>query len=223
MAGVVAWYQAEPILRTTSNLIPGDVLFYVRTDVRAVALTFDDGPHPDITPRLLDVLARHGARATFFLIGDRLAGSEALLARMAAEGHELANHLMHDEPSVLLPDQEFQRQLSQVNSLLAPYGASRWFRPGSGWLTPRMLRSAARHDLRCVLGTVAGRHDGRRRDQQIAARLLRRIRPGTIAVLHEGTIARHGVVAATDQILHELSRRGMSAITVSELAALRSG
>ena len=208
-------------MRALARLLPVDVLCYVDTEARAFALTFDDGPHPDVTPLLLDVLAKHRARATFFLIGERVLGNESTVARIAAEGHELANHLMRDEPSVLLPDFEFRRQLGQVTSLLAPHGDIRWFRPGSGWLTPRMLKSAAQLDLRCVLGTVVAVHDGNASVRRIAQHLIGRIRPGSIAVLHEGTPDRRGVVATTDLVLAELGRRGLAAVTVSELAALR--
>lgn len=220
-AAIAAFPELEPTLRMLARLLPVDVLCYVDTDASAFALTFDDGPHPDVTPRLLDMLARHRARATFFLIGERILANEPIVARIAAEGHELANHLMHDEPSVQLPGPEFQRQLEQVTSLLAPYGQVRWFRPGSGWFTPRMLRSAARQRLRCVLGTVAAAHDGSDRDGRIAQRLVGQIRPGSIVVLHEGTPERRGVVETADLVLAELGRRGLAAVTVSELVALR--
>jgi peptidoglycan/xylan/chitin deacetylase (PgdA/CDA1 family) len=223
-AGVVAdavlrW--REPAVRAVSRMIPGDVLCCVDTDIRAVALTFDDGPHRQITPQLLDVLAEHRARATFFLIGERILGNEPIVARIAAEGHEIANHLMREERSVLLSDLQFQRELAEVNALLAPHGKVRWFRPGSGWFSPRMLSAAARQDLRIVLGTAVAMHTGGPRDAGIGGRLLVGIRPGSIAVLHEGTDERHGVVATTDEVLAELGRRGLAAVTVSELVALR--
>ena len=221
MDAVAAFCRAEPALRVLARLLHVEVLTYVDTEAPAFALTFDDGPHPDITPPLLDVLARHGARATFFLIGERILGNEPIVARIAAEGHELANHLMRDEPSVLLPDLEFRRQLGQVTSLLAPYGEICWFRPGSGWLTPRMLRSAAQQDLHCALGSVVARHDGVASDEQIPRRVLGRIRPGSIAVLHEGIPHRRGIISATDQVLAELRRRGLAAVAISDLVALR--
>jgi peptidoglycan/xylan/chitin deacetylase (PgdA/CDA1 family) len=211
----------ELAVRAVSRLLPVDVLCYVDTEARAFALTFDDGPHPETTPRLLDVLERHAARATFFLIGERVVGNESIVARIAAQGHEVANHLMRDERSVLIPDDRFRRELAEVNALLAPYGEVRWFRPGSGWFTPRMLRHAGTHDLRAVLGTVVAMHDGGPRDGRIARNLLAAIRPGSIAVLHEGTDERRGVVATTDQVLAELGRRGLAAVTVSDLVALR--
>jgi peptidoglycan/xylan/chitin deacetylase (PgdA/CDA1 family) len=217
----VAYRRLEPTVRALARLLPVEAIFYVDTDRPAFALTFDDGPHPEVTPLLLDVLARHQAKATFFLIGERVAAAQPVVARIIAEGHELANHLMRDEPSVLLPDAEFRQQLAQVSALLEPYSEIHWFRPGSGWLTPRMLSSAAGLGLRCVLGTVVAKNNGGAGDERIAGRLISRIRPGSIAVLHEGSTDRRGVVATTDLVLAELSRRGLAAVTVSEMVAAR--
>jgi peptidoglycan-N-acetylglucosamine deacetylase len=215
---VLGW--CVPAVHALSRMLPGEVLCHVDTDAHAVALTFDDGPHPQTTPQLLDVLARHQARATFFLIGERVPGNEPIVARIAAEGHEIANHLMREERSVLLTDLQFQRELAEVNALLAPYGKVRWFRPGAGWFTPRMLSAAARQDLRIVLGTAVAMHTGGPRDARIAGRLLAGIRPGSIAVLHEGADERRGVVATTEEVLVALGRRGLAPVTVSALVAL---
>lgn len=211
----------EPATRALSRMIPGDILWYVDTDAPDFALTFDDGPSQETTPGLLDVLARHRARATFFLIGERVRAHRALVEAVAAAGHEVANHLMRDEPSVLLPDPRFRDELAQVNALLAPYGPVRWFRPGSGWFTPRMLRSAAQQDLRGVLGTLVAQHDGGPGDRRITPSLLSAIRPGAIVVLHEGTPQRRGVVQTTDELLSSLAVQGLTAVTVSQLVAGR--
>jgi peptidoglycan/xylan/chitin deacetylase (PgdA/CDA1 family) len=211
----------EPAARALSRMIPGDVLWYVDTDVPVFALTFDDGPSLETTPGLLDVLARHRARATFFLIGERVRAHPALVGAVAAAGHEPANHLMRDEPSVLVPDSRFRDELAQVNALLAPYGPVRWFRPGSGWFTPRMLRSAAQQDLRGVLGTLVAQHDGGPRDRRIARNLAAAVRPGAIVVLHEGTPQRRGVAQTTDELLTSLADQGLTAVTVSQLVAAR--
>lgn len=202
------------------ELLPHDVLFFVRTRRPAFALTFDDGPSRQTTPQLLDVLRKHRARATFFIIGERIRGNEALVERIVAEGHELANHLMDDQPSVRLSDREFRRQLAQVSSLLAPYGDVKWFRPGSGWFTGQMVRSAAELGLRCVLGTIPAAHYGG--PARLARSLARRVRPGSIVILHEGTAGRRGVAPTTDLLLAELTRRGIAAETVSDLVAAGS-
>jgi peptidoglycan/xylan/chitin deacetylase (PgdA/CDA1 family) len=200
-------------------MIPADVLCYVGTDAPVFALTFDDGPSPETTPGLLEVLARHRAHATFFLIGERARAHPQLVAAITAAGHEIANHLMRDERSALMPADGFRHALAEASALLAPYGPVRWFRPGSGWFTPRMLRSAAQQNLRAVLGTLVAGHHGGPGDARIAPSLLAGIRPGSIVVLHEGTARRRGVARTTDELLAALADRGLRAVTVSELVA----
>jgi peptidoglycan/xylan/chitin deacetylase (PgdA/CDA1 family) len=128
---------------------------------------------------------------------------------------------MRDERSVLVPRPQFRRDLAEVSALLAPYGEVRWFRPGSGWFTPGMLRCAAEQNLRAVLGTLVAGHHGRPADERIARDLLAGIRPGSIVVLHEGSTKRRGVVETTDELLTALADRGLAAVTVSQLVALR--
>lgn len=212
-----------PLVPRVLGRVAPRVLWHGPPGAHAVALTFDDGPHPSLTPRLLDVLARRGARATFFLIGERVVGHEDLVARIVAQGHEIANHLMRDEPSVRLPLREFSRQLAEVTAMLQPHQPVRWFRPGSGWFTPRMLDVAEAQGLRGVLGGVAGLHSGRPSDRWIVPRVLRAMTPGAIGVLHEGAPSRAGVVAATDTVVATLQARGRALVTLSELVGAAGG
>ena len=143
------------------------------------------------------------------------------MRRIAADGHELANHLMYDEPSIRLTAAEFRRQLAQVHELLAPFGDVAFFRPGSGWFTKRMLRDAAAQGYACGLGTpllLATRMPGIR--GTLGRTLARRAHPGAVIVLHEGDESREGVYAAADALLVELARRNLRVITLSELAAI---
>jgi peptidoglycan/xylan/chitin deacetylase (PgdA/CDA1 family) len=219
-ARAVRHQRYEPIARLMARAVPMDVVFFVDTSVPAVALTFDDGPHPDTTPALLDVLEAHDALATFFLVGQRILVHQELLLRITDGGHELGNHLMRDAPSIGLTGEEFRADLQQVTSLLEPYGAVRYFRPGSGWFSPGMLAGAREQGLRCVLGTavVDNRQDGD--PVRLARWLLRQARPGLIAVLHEGSLERCGVVTTTDHLLRGLRSSGLRTVTVSELLEL---
>ena len=210
-----AW--REPATRAVARLIPGDVLWFVDTADPVFALTFDDGPSPSSTPGLLSVLAKHRAKATFFLVGERVEEHPSLVADIVSAGHEIANHLMRDERSALIPDAQFRRDLARTTELLAPHGPVRWFRPGSGVFTPRMLRSAAEQDLRAVLGTLVAGNRGLPSDERIARSLLPHLRPGSILVLHEGSPRRQGVVQTTDELLSALT--GLIAVTVSDLVS----
>jgi len=205
--------------RAVSRMCATDVVVSFPGRDRTVALTFDDGPHEETTSRLLDVLAAHGAQATFFVIGERARQRPALLEQITAAGHELGNHLMRDEPSVLLSARQFDQQLSDVDDLLSAHGPVHFFRPGSGWFRPRMLRSGARLKYRCALGSIGLIASSYPQPAALAARLARRCRPGSIIVLHEGTSDRVGVVEVTDRLLRALDLVGLRAVTLSDLAA----
>lgn len=195
------------------------VVASIRTAAPLVALTVDDGPHPATTPALLDVLAEAGARATFFLIGEHAERHPGLVRRIAAEGHELGNHLLSDTPSVLLPAAEFDRQLDRTHQVLAPHGEIRWFRPGSGWFTPRMLRAGARRGYGCALGSPGLAVAAYPRPRRIAVRLAARCGAGDVVVLHEGTPARADVGAVAQMLIRALAARGLRTATISALLA----
>jgi peptidoglycan-N-acetylglucosamine deacetylase len=222
----IACAALRPVARLTGVLSGSRVVASVATRERHVALTIDDGPHPATTPELLGVLRSHGARATFFLIGERVQSHPDLVRSIAADGHEVANHLMHDEPSILLAPTEFRRQLAQVHELLAPFGDVVFFRPGSGWFTRRMLRDAAAQGYACAMGTplllaadilLPAEHTDPRDTGRI---LARRAHPGAVIVLHEGHESRVAVSAAAGAMLVELAQRDLRAITLSELATV---
>ena len=139
----------------------------------------------------------------------------ARVRAIVAGGHEIANHLMRDERAALIPAPRFRRDLARTTELLTPYAPVRWFRPGSGVFTPRMLRSAADQNLQAVLGTLVAGNRGIPSDERIARTLAPAIRPGSILVLHEGGPERRGVVETTDDLLTALT--GLTAVTVADL------
>ena len=199
-------------------------LICVATDRPVLALTIDDGPHPATTPALLDVLSRHDARATFFLIGERATRHPALVREIAAGGHQLGNHLRQDRPTVRLPRREAGLQLQQVDALLRHHGDVSVFRPGSGWFTPRILRQGSDMGYRCVLGSPWLLATEYHADPEVQGqRLAARAHSGAVAVLHEGTQARTSVAVVADAFLAALSARGVRAVAVRELLGARSG
>ena len=194
-----------------------EVVYYVETREPLVALTIDDGPDPETTPEVLEVLARHGARATFFLIGERIEGREPLVARIVREGHELGNHLSRDRPSVELAAAEFEAALLSTERALAPFGSVRWLRPGGGWYDDEILSIAAKHGYRCALGSVYPY------DAQIpwpgfaTFHISRKARPGSVIVLHDAGARGLRTAETLRRVLPELGRRGFRVVTLSEL------
>ena len=220
-AGETAGHALDASARWATGVALPTVCCARRTDEPVVGLTFDDGPHPELTDAILDVLAKHEAQATFFLIGDRVVSNRGVVSRIVDEGHEVGDHLMHDEASILLSRSRFREDLTQARDLLADYQEVRWWRPGSGWTTKAMVREAHDLGMRCVLGTVAVAdgpppEPGSWREQ----RLLGQISAGAVVVLHEGTDERRDVVDTLDWLLTRLAERGLRSVTLTELSRL---
>jgi len=207
-----------PVVRWLSQRYP-DVLFQRENAGPLVALTFDDSPHATLTPRILDLLAAHDARATFFMIGEHVDGNEEVVRRLIADGHEVGNHMMSDDPSVRLPAAEFERQLVQTHELLAPFGPVRWFRPGHGWFNTRMLDQIHAHGYRCAMASAYALEFLAISAPYAARHILLTVRPGGVIVLHDGAADRERTVAVLERILPALRRRGYQFVTLSELAA----
>jgi peptidoglycan/xylan/chitin deacetylase (PgdA/CDA1 family) len=196
-----------------------EVLYFVETQEPVVALTIDDGPDPVATSEILDVLRQHDARATFFLITDHIPGDEETLVRMVKEGHEIANHLMTDQPSIRLAPSEFERQLLTAHETLSRYSDVVWFRPGGGWYNTAMLSILKKHGYRCALGSVYP-FDAKIGFSGFAARyVLWNARPGSIIVLHDYGAHGKRTASALATILPELNRRSFRVVSLSELPA----
>ena len=215
---IVALIRPRAVVRWLSRRFP-DVLFHHDVAAPLVALSFDDSPHATLTPRILDVLAAHDARATFFMIGEHVAGNEDVVRRLVAEGHELGNHMMSDAPSARLSAAEFERQLLQTHELLAPFGPVRWFRPGHGWFNRRMLGQIQRHGYQCAMASTYALEFLAVSAPHAARHILFNVRPGGVIVLHDGAADRERTVAVLERLLPALGRRGYRVVTLSELVA----
>lgn len=215
LMAVVVLGSPQPVVDVLQNRSV-DVLFSVETDQPVVALTIDDGPST-LTPQILDVLEAHDARATFFLIGEHVDAHADAARRIAEEGHEIANHMLLDEPSIRLSSDEFRQQLLETERRIAPLGAARMLRPGSGWFDDRMVADAAEHGYRLVLGSVYPLDVAIPAPAFLAWYVLRNVRPGAIVVLHDGPSRGERTAEVLGRVLPELRDRGFRVVTVSEL------
>ena len=198
------------------------VLYSVETDVPWVALTIDDGPDPNTTGALLDVLRANDARATFFLIASRVSGNEAIVGKILSEGHEIGNHMLYDRASIDLADEDFEARLMVAHAILSVFGELHWFRPGSGWYDDEMLTTLARHGYRCALGSVYP-FDAHIPSVRFARRvILWSADPGEVIVLHDGGERGRRTAKVLAHVLPELKRKGYRITTLSELVEIAS-
>lgn len=211
----------------------GPVLLAGAADRPLLALTFDDGPDPEATPKVLEALARHGARATFFVIGERAARHPEVMARLHEAGHQIENHSLHHSwYTAFAPPVRLAKELDRASSIIRRTSGHtpRWLRAPIGVLSPRVFAAAHRAGLR-LCGWSGKARDGWSSTSVEAAtrRLLPAMRPGAILLLHDAPELLSGASAGAestrrpiapqvlDQLLPVAAARGLRAVTLDEL------
>ncbi len=190
---------------------------------RRVALTIDDGPDPRTTPRILDVLERHDASATFFLIAGRVADNEATVQRIVDEGHDLGNHMVADRPSIDLEPGQFERRLEQAHDILSRWQSPEWFRPASGWYDEDMIETVEAHGYRMALGRIYPL-DAVVGSPALAARyILWQAEPGEIIILHDAGARGRNTARILERVLPVLEERGLDVVGLSGLLKAGGG
>ena len=215
-AGAIVWTAPEWLVDVIAQRYPG-CLYRVPTREPILALTLDDGPDAAATPLILNQLRKHGARATFFLISERIRGREQLVRSIVAESHELGNHFTHQRPSIRLAPREFEQDLLRAHRVLAQFSQPAWARPASGWYTQRMVETMTRHGYRCALGSVYPFDAAIPSVSWGTHYILRNARPGAIIVLHDGGRRGHRTARILAAVLPELRKRGYRIVSLSEL------
>lgn len=192
-----------------------------------VALTFDDGPDPDVTPALLDELKRYGARATFFVIGENLASHPELGRRIVAEGHAIANHTW--QHSYLQNFRFLRWQRSELErgerSIEAVTGhpSHRLYRAPMGMKTGDQARAVGELGLKVVAWSVHSRDTIDPNAESMARRVLKHIQGGDVVLMHDGDRVpgrRKSCVPAVRLILEGLRAKGLESVALTELPGI---
>ena len=169
---------------------------------RRVALTFDDGPGPETTPRVLDLLAAHGVKGTFFLIGERAVRNRHLVQRMVEAGHDVGNHGWSHKCLWFSDPWRTADEVRRGHDALGEIAGAppRFYRPAWGMTNLALFPLLRRLGTRCVFWTV--QTEGQRPASPAAqvAYARRRVRPGAILDLHDAD----GVPGAGQRLLDAL-------------------
>jgi peptidoglycan/xylan/chitin deacetylase (PgdA/CDA1 family) len=224
--------QARKVIRPLARRLAGSI-YGVRTQDPVIALTFDDGPDEDDTPRILDALADYGAHATFFILGERARRYPDLVRRIRAAGHEVGSHsdvhrrltslpLHHVLPVVRRGKRDLERVLGEP---------IRFFRPPYGFLGRRGYLAARSQGLDIVAWSAEAQDWLELEVNELVANSFRDLRPGGILLLHERyeppqrpnpppapTFDRELFLKT---LLDEISARGWKSVSVGELVSGR--
>lgn len=185
-----------------------------------VAMTFDDGPHPKLTPRLLDILKERGIKATFFVIGKCVAEYPDIAKRIVAEGHEIANHTWNHPQLPKLSPTAFAAEITQTNDAIQqatgilpvtmrpPYGAI------NAGITKRLNEE---YGLSVILWSVDPQDWKIRKSDHVSSHIIKNAAPGAIILAHD---IHASTIDAMPAALDALQAKGYKFATVSELIAM---
>lgn len=219
---------ARRALRPAFDLVGGlrrkyyGPITHVRTTSKLAALTFDDGPHPKYTVELLEILASFGAKATFFMIGQRAIQYPELVKLVADHGHAIGNHSFSHPSFPTVDAKTRQNEIQRCEAALRPHMV-KLFRPPFGSENLFCHRELHRFGYRVVKWNVAADDWEEHSPEWIADRLLRQIEPGVITLLHDNLVDkpesnRTQTLEAVRKVLRETSGR-LTFCTVPHLLA----
>lgn len=182
----------------------------------SIALTYDDGPDPDVTPPLLDLLREHGAHATFFLVGRRVDAHPDLARRIVEEGHAVGNHShRHSAWNNLLHIPYLRRDMDGCQAAVsrATGRTPRYYRPPMGLMNPIIAPVARSLGMRVAGWSIRSLDSWGEAAPVVVRRVLRALRPGDVVLLHDcGDPDR--ALAITRGILEGMRERGLASRTL---------
>lgn len=216
-------HESEPGLGTLSHVGRWFSHGKRSSDDRVVALTFDDGPHPPFTGRILDILDRYGVSATFFCVGLHASAHTEELARMADSGHRLGNHTWSHPYLPDLSVQELAMQLERTEETITAatgLASSHLFRPPYGSRSPKILSWLAevKEGPTTVLWDVEPLDWALPGPDAITRIVLEQVQPGSVILLHDGGGDRSQTAEALPSIIEGLLVRGYRFALADELA-----
>lgn len=184
-----------------------------------VALTFDDGPNPEYTPQILDVLERYHVKATFFMVGEMAGQYPGVVRQVAAQGSEVADHTMAHPEAPQADGPRLRQEVRGAAQLLERIGGCkvRFFRPPYGYFDAAFFRACRDEKMDVVLWSVVPRDWEQPPAEVIAQRVAAEIRPGAIVLLHDGGGDRRQTVKALAAIIEAIQAKGLQPVTLSKL------
>jgi len=174
------YYRPPDLLR---RLFP-DLVWRMPAEDNAVYLTFDDGPDPEGTPRLLDLLAEHGIKATFFCVGRQVEKFPAIFERIKKEGHGVGNHTYSHLSGWTTSNKKYFEDIERADKIIG----SRLFRPPYGRIRPSQIRVLKKKYTIVMWDLMTGDFSPRQTPEKISRRVEKYLRPGSVVVGHDGNL-----------------------------------
>ena len=196
-----------------------DIEWMGYTSQKIVALTFDDGPDPRFTPKILAILAKDKIPATFFVVGANATAYPGLVAAEVAAGHEVGNHTLSHVHLSRFKLNEISKQLSAADRAIAKAAGQspRLFRPPYEELNENILTAARKSRKKIIMSTITLEHHTLINPQDQARRVVNMVFPGAIILAHDGRVNRTQTVAALPYLIEGLKAKGYRIVAIKEL------
>ncbi len=195
-------------------------LCHGRRDQRRIALTFDDGPDPQTTPALIELLGKHNIKATFFVTGAKAEKNPAIIKQMANAGHMVANH-SYSHPWYLnfLFGKALERQILRTKTILEEIigSESLFFRPPMGLTNPHYRRILEKNNMTMV-GWDVKTFDKYRKKHQIIEKIFKKICNGSIILMHDSGVSVEKMHYIISTVAEKLQAQGYSFVRIDEMA-----
>lgn len=190
-----------------------------RSAPREVYLTFDDGPVPEVTPKVLDILDRYGVHATFFMVGDNVRRHPELLEEVRRRGHAVGNHTFHHLQGAHVTTKSYLRDIMEAHKLIG----SPLFRPPHGWMRPRQARAMRKVFTPVMYDLVTRDYSRRLTAEQVMQNVRRYARPGAIIVFHDSLKAEPRVLKVLPEAIEWLLSHGYTFGRLDRLQHAKGG
>jgi peptidoglycan/xylan/chitin deacetylase (PgdA/CDA1 family) len=179
----------------------------------SVYLTFDDGPHPEITPWVLDVLKQYHFKATFFCVGENVLKYPEIFKRILDEGHSIGNHTMHHENAFKVKYSSYIQSIMNARKQIP----SKLFRPPYGKLTPLLYKKIRKEYKIIMWSWMAYDFDFSISTKTIHSKAIKQIRSGDIIVLHDNPKFKDRLKIILPDLLEILKKKNLNGIRLKEL------
>lgn len=180
--------------------ITPSLIYSIDNNQKSVYLTFDDGPNPEVTPLVLDILASNDAKATFFCLGENVNDNPVLFERIKREGHSVGNHSYNHLDGWNTKNEPYYKDIEQSNKLIK----SNLFRPPYGRITPPQIKYLKKKYKIVMWDILSSDFDTNNTSEQCINNVLSNVKPGSIIVFHDNTKAKETLLKSLPNILERL-------------------
>ncbi|MEW6189474.1 MAG: polysaccharide deacetylase family protein, partial [Actinomycetota bacterium] len=200
---------------------PRSTIFH-RTDPptgRRVALTFDDGPDPRYTPKVLEILRQNGIKATFFVIGEQVERYPEIIKEEIVEGHEIGNHTLSHSNLPKYNCERIRAEIEGCEEVLRRVGVPkpRYFRPPKGLINGQAFKVAREEGYKVILWSIAMESGSISNSEGLRERVVEGIGNGGVILAHDGRLDRAMTIRTLPGIIKALKKKGFKFVTLSEL------